>query len=403
MIDSKAMKKKVQEEVDIIFTSLKEIKDKIGRNPELGSEEKMSSMLLVEELKRHGFKVEYPFCNMDTAFKAVYKGKKNGSKIAILSEYDALPGVGHGCGHNIIGTAAIGAGIAVSKLMKELDGEIWVLGTPAEEGHGPYASAKTGMVNAGVFNDVDVSYMIHPMIGTSMVNVNALAVSKISIEFKGKTAHAAADPHNGVNALNAACLTYMAIHANRQQLRRDANAVIHGIITEGGLANNIIPDKASLMFGVRSSDTMYIPELVEMVVNSAKGAAIATGCKVVTNVLVSRKSNVPNKPLEELYQRIFDELGHKYMDPFKVALLPPHGSTDFADVTHVVPGIHPLIGLTQQQIAMHSSEFAAVTLTPEGDKGLEIGAKAMAMATIEILTTPELLEKIKADFETRRL
>ena len=136
MIDSKAMKKKVQVEVDNIFTSLKEIKDKIGRNPELGSEEKMSSMLLVEELKRHGFKVEYPFCRMDTAFKAVYKGKKDGPVIAILSEYDALPGVGHGCGHNIIGTAGIGAGIAVSKLMKELEGEIWVLGTPAEEGIG---------------------------------------------------------------------------------------------------------------------------------------------------------------------------------------------------------------------------------------------------------------------------
>jgi metal-dependent amidase/aminoacylase/carboxypeptidase family protein len=245
--------------------------------------------------------------------------------------------------------------------------------------------------------------MIHPMTGTSMLNGNFLAVTKVRIEFKGKTAHAAADPHNGVNALNAACLTYMAIHANRQQLRRDANAVVHGIITEGGLANNIIPDKASLMFGVRSSDISYIPELVKMVVNSAKGAAIATGCEVATNVLVGHKSNIHNKPLEELYQRIFDELGHKYRDPDEVALLPPGGSTDFSEVTHVVPGIHPLIGLTQQKLAMHSSEFASVTMTPEGDKGLEVGAKAMAIATIEILTTPELLEKIKADFEARRL
>jgi amidohydrolase len=403
MVDGKVMKKKVQEEVDNIFMSLKEIKDKIGMNPELGSEETKSSMLLVKELKHHGFKVEYPFCKMDTAFKAVYKGKKDGPVIAILCEYDALPGVGHGCGHNIIGTAGIGAGIAVSKLMKELDGEIWVLGTPAEESHGPYASAKLRMVDAGVFNDVDVSYMIHPMTGTSMLNGNFLAVTKVRIEFKGKTAHAAADPHNGVNALNAACLTYMAIHANRQQLRRDANAVVHGIITEGGLANNIIPDKASLMFGVRSSDISYIPELVKMVVNSAKGAAIATGCEVATNVLVGHKSNIHNKPLEELYQRIFDELGHKYRDPDEVALLPPGGSTDFSEVTHVVPGIHPLIDLTKQKLAMHSSEFASVTMTPEGDKGLEVGAKALAMATIEILTTPVLLEKIKADFEARRL
>jgi amidohydrolase len=403
MVDIKAMKKSVQGEMDNIFTTLKQIKNEIGENPELGSEETKSSKLLVEQLKRHGFNVEYPFCEMDTAFKAVYKGKKEGPVIAILCEYDALPGVGHGCGHNIICTAGIGAGIAVSKLMNELDGEIWVLGTPAEESHGPYAGAKLRMANAGVFNEVDVSYMIHPMTGTSMVTGNFLAVTKVSIEFKGKTAHAAADPHNGVNALNAACLTYMAIHANRQQLRRDANAVIHGIITEGGLANNIIPDRASLMFGVRSSETSYIPELVKMVVNSAKGAAIATGCEVTTKVSAGHKSNLHNKSLEELYQRIFDELGHEYRDPVEVALLPPGGSTDFSEVTHVVPGIHPLIGLTQKQMAMHSREFATLTMTPEGDKGLEVGAKAMAMATIEILTKPELLADIKASFETARL
>ena len=248
-----------------------------------------------------------------------------------------------------------------------------------------------------------MSYMIHPMTGTAMVTGNFLAVSGITLEFKGKTAHAAADAHNGQNALNAAVLTYMAIHANRQQLRRDANAVVHGIITEGGLANNIIPDKAVLRFGVRSSDDTYIPELVEMVVNSAKGAALATSCKLEYTVSAGLKSNLQNDGLEKLFIKVFEALGHEYVDPVTVAKMPPGGSTDFADVTHVIAGIHPMIGLGHKGVAMHSKEFADVSMTPEGDKGLEVGVKALAMASVELLTDPETLAGIKAEFQGRRL
>jgi len=403
MSDKVSLKTGVQDEVDAIFPRLKELKDVIGRNPELGSEEHESSRLLVEELRRHGFQVEYPFSEMDTAFKAVYKGKKAGPVVAILCEYDALPGVGHGCGHNIIGTAGIGAGIAVSRFMDELPGEVWVIGTPAEEGHGPYAGAKVRMASGGVFDRVDVSYMIHPATGKSMVTANFLSVKGIGIEFKGRTAHAAADPHNGVNALNAAMITYMSIHANRQQLRRDANAVIHGIVTEGGLASNVIPDKTVLRFGVRSSDDAYVPTLVETVVNCAKGAALATGCEVEFMFSNGLKSNIHNKPLEDLFQRVFDELGVEYRDPVEVATIPPGGSTDFADVTHVVPGIHPMIGIGGEGYTMHSADFAGHTLTPEGDKGLAVGAKSMAMATVEILSDPDLLAEIKAEFENERV
>ena len=403
MSDTVSLKKSVQNELDAIMPRLKELKDKIGRNPELGSEEYESSSILVEELRSHGFKVEYPFFEMDTAFKAVYKGSENGPVIAILCEYDALPGVGHGCGHNIIGTAGIGAGIAVSKMMKGLAGEVWVIGTPAEEGHGPYAGAKVRMALGGVFDGVDVSYMIHPSTGKSMVTANFLAVKGVGIEFKGRTAHAAADPHNGVNALNAAMITYMSIHANRQQLRGDANAVIHGIVTEGGLASNIIPDKAVLRFGVRSSDDTYVPTLVDTVVNCAKGAALATGCEVEFTLSNGLKSNIHNKPLEDLFQRVFGELGVEYRDPLELATVPPGGSTDFADVTHVVPGIHPMIGIGGEGYTMHSTDFAGHTLTPEGDKGLEVGAKTLAMASIEILTDPDLLAEIKAEFERKRV
>lgn len=403
MVDNTIYMKKVQDKADKIFSELKKVKDEIGRNPELGSEEEKSSELLVGLLRSHGFEVEYPFFGMHTAFKAVKKGKESGPVIAICAEYDALPGVGHGCGHNIIGTAGVGAGIAVSKLLDELPGEIWVIGTPAEEGHGPYGGSKVRMAEQGVFEGVDVSYMIHPMTGTSMVTGNFLAVSGITMEFKGKTAHAAADAHNGQNALNAAVLTYMAIHANRQQLRRDANPVVHGIVTEGGLASNIIPNKAVLRFGVRSSDDTYIPELVEMVVNSAKGSALATNCELEYTVSSGLKSNLQNDGLEKLFIKIFDALGHEYTDPVTVAKMPPGGSTDFADVTHVVAGIHPMIGLTHKPMAMHSKEFAAVTMTPDGDKGLEVGVKALAMASVELFTNPETLAEIKEEFEKRRL
>lgn len=397
------LKTLVQVEADKIFDELKYAKDLIGENPELGSEEVESSKILVDLLKNHGFDVEYPFFDMHTAFKAIKKGKDEGPIVAILAEYDALPGVGHGCGHNIIGTASVGAGIAVSKLMDKLSGEVWVIGTPAEEGHGPYGGSKVRMAEGGVFDSVDVTYMIHPMAGVSVVTANFLAVSGIRIEFTGKSAHAAADAHNGQNALNAATIAYMAIHANRQQLRRDAHPVVHGIITEGGLANNVIPDKAVMRFGVRSSDTSYIPTLVEMVINSAKGAALATGCTVEYTVSSGLKSNIHNGPLENLIQKIFDELDIPYMDPGQVAIIPPGGSTDFADVTHVVPGIHPMIGLKTEMVPMHSKVFADATLTKAGDDGLMVGVKTLAMATVEILTQPDLLNKIKAEFKAKKI
>lgn len=403
MYDTDSLKTLVKKESDKLLAELKQAKDLIGENPELGSEEEKSSKILVDLLVKHGFEVEYPFFGMHTAFKAVKKGKAEGPTVAIQAEYDALPGVGHGCGHNIIGTAGVGAGIAVGKLMDKLPGEVWVLGTPAEEGHGPYGGSKVKMSKEGVFKDVDVSYMIHPMTGKSMVSGNFLAVSSVKLVFTGKTAHAAADAHNGQNALNAAMVTYMAIHANRQQLRRDANAVVHGIVTEGGLASNIIPDRAVLQFGVRSSDDTYIPELIAMVVNSAKGAAMATNCTVQHSISTGLKSNIQNKGLEKLFQRMFEELDHEYMDPVEVAILPPGGSTDFADVTHVVPGIHPMIGLDVEPMPMHSKQFAAASMTPEGDKALETGVKSLAMATVEIMTKPELLKEIREEFESKKL
>jgi amidohydrolase len=400
-IDS--LKTEIQETVDKLLPELITLKNKIGENPELGSEEENSSKILVEYLEKQGFNVEYPFLNMHTAFKAVKKGKKEGPTIAILCEYDALPGIGHGCGHNIIGTAGIGAGTAIGKTLDKIPGDIWIIGTPAEEGHGPYGGSKVRMSESGVFDEVDVCYMVHPSPSETIVMGNFLAISGARLTFHGKTAHAAADAHNGANALNAATLTHMAIHANRQQLRRDANPVVHGIITEGGLANNIIPDKAVMTVGVRSSDDNYIPALIEMVSNSAKGAALATGCTVDIESGRGLKSNLENKALEGLFRRLFDELGQPYKPLVEAASIPPGGSTDFSDVTHVVPGIHPLIGMGVEDVPGHSKALADLTLTEKGDRNLEISIKSMAMAAVELKLDPELLREVKEEFESKRL
>lgn len=400
MVDVEVLKSKVMSEVESILPRLIEISDWMYKHPELGSEEVETSKLLAKELESHGFKVEMGVVGMPTAFKAVYKGKKKGPVIAFLSEYDALPGVGHGCGHNIIGTSGIGAGIAVSRLMKDLPGEVWVVGTPAEEGNGPSGSAKKKMAEAGFFNGVDASMMVHPMGGpVSTVASSFLAITGILIEFKGRTAHAAADPQDGVNALNAAVLCFIAIHANRQQLRRDANPVVHGIITEGGLANNIIPDRAVLRFGIRSSVDSYISTLAEMVVNSAKGAAIATGCEVTTTVSPGLKSNLRNLPLEKLFIKKLSELGLPVEDPTATVSHVPGGSTDFTDLSHALPGMHVMLGISDDIITMHSREFASHTLTEKGHKGIADGAKVLSLAGVEILTDPKLRAEIKKAFD----
>ncbi|MFA5868874.1 MAG: M20 family metallopeptidase [Candidatus Bathyarchaeia archaeon] len=400
MVDVKVLKEKIKGEVDAAMPRLVEMSDWIGKHPELGSEEVEASKLLAGELGRHGFKVEMGVLGMPTAFKAVYRGKGKGPRIAFLCEYDALPGVGHGCGHNMIGTSGLGAGIAVSKLMKGLPGELWVVGTPAEEGHGPSSSAKKKMAEAGFFKGVDAVMMIHPMGNSKMtVATGFLAITGINLVFTGKTAHAAADPYNGLNALNAAVLCFMAIHANRQQFKRAANPVVHGIITEGGLANNIIPDRAVMQFGVRSSDDSYIPTLVKMVEDSAKGAAIATGCEVKITVSPGLKSNVRNPPLEKLFVKGFKELGVEAEDPDYTAAQPPGGSTDFTDLSHAVPGMHAMVGFTKAEITGHSRELCAATLTEEGHRGIEIGAKVLALAGVEVLTDAKLRAEIKDAFD----
>jgi len=390
------LKKKIKENVDGFKDRLFSISDGMYEEPELGFQEFKSSMMLVTFLRESGFQVETGVAGMLTAFRAVKKGNNGGPTVAILAEYDALPEIGHGCGHNIIGTAACGAGAALASLMDEIGGTLVVLGTPAEEGAVDGAGGKVNMVEAGVFKEVDAAMMIHPSQQDSVMNTSNARVA-MEISFKGKPAHAAGAPHEGINALDAAILTFNNWNALRQHVKPDVR--IHGIITKGGVSPNIIPEYAEIRMYCRAEDMEYLKEVEAKVRKCAEGAALATGATVSFRYTAHTYSNlITNSVLAQAFADNLADLGRVVLPPVKRA---GGGSTDMGNVSHVVPSIHPYIAICKPgEATSHSREFAKATLTEMGHKGLLDGAKALAMTACDVLTNPELLAKIKAEFES---
>ena len=399
MVDVNVLKESAKKEVDSQRKRLTEIAKWMYENPELGSEEFKVYALLTAELEKQGAKVEKELLGIPTAFSASWKGKRKGPKIAVLAEYDALPGVGHGCGHNLIAASAIGSGIAAARAAKDLPGEIIVVGTPAEEGRGPSAGSKVIMANKGFWDDVDAAIMLHPATHYG-VGGKALGIWQLKMEFKGQTSHAAASPEKGINALNAATLAYMATHMLRQEARRDANLVIHGIITEGGMASNIIPDRAVCEFGVRSSDEKYLVTMVDKVEKCAEGAAIATGAQVTVTKHKLYSSMKPNIPLVKvLYQNYVDQ-GVKVDDWQETQAGIPMASTDFGDVSQRCPSTGSYIGIGPENVPGHSKQLADCTMTKEGLDAMIIGTKALAMTMVELLAKPEILKEARDYFQS---
>ena len=393
------LKRLVREAVEGQRERLYAISRWLYENPELGSEEFKAAELLTGELERQGFRVERGMLGMPTAFCASYKGRGEGPRVAVLAEYDALPGVGHGCGHNLIAASAVGAGIAASRVMGELDGEVLVVGTPAEEGRGPSAGSKVIMAEKGFWDDVDAAIMLHPSIRWS-VGDPSLGIWTVKMEFEGRTSHAAVSPNEGVNALNAATLAYVAAHMLRQEARRDANLVIHGIISEGGLASNIIPDRAVCDFGVRSSDDDYLEQMVEKVVRCAEGAALATGAKVKVTKRRLYGGKKINEPLAELLWNNYRTLGVDLVDWRESIRGMPMASTDLGDVSHRTPAAGSYIKIAEERTPGHSREFADASVTPEGLEAMIIGTKAMAMTIVDLLADPENVKRASEYFDS---
>jgi amidohydrolase len=389
----------VKEEANKLFQSIEENRElyirtsqDIHANPEIGNEEVFASSKHVALLENAGFEVTTAVAGHETSFYAVKDSGKEGPTVAYLAEYDALPGLGHACGHNIIGTTSVAAGIALAEVLPETGGRVVVLGTPAEEG-GPNGSAKGSFVKHGYLEDVDVALMIHPS-GKTATTGESLAVDPLDFHFIGKPAHASGSPHHGINALDAVIQLFNGINALRQQLPADVR--IHGIITHGGDAPNIIPEYASARFYIRASSWQKTVEVSDKVRNIAEGAALATGATVKIERFQNEvKDLVLNSVLDNVLNEELSALGEVVHTEQREG----KGSTDAGNISYEVPTAHPYIKIGPDNLVAHTDEFREAAKSELGDEALITGAKALASTGYRLLTDFELLHRVKQEFE----
>ena len=388
-MEEEKLKEKLKAELEIRRSELVRLSSDIHDNPELGFQEVKAVSWLSNYLENNGFCVEKGVAGLATAFQATYgEGKP---KIAVLAEYDALPGIGHGCGHNIIAASAVGAGVASKIVVDNLGGSIILLGTPGEETFG----GKIDMIKAGIFDDVDVAMMVHPSV-LNMAIYRTLACLPLEVEFFGKAVHAAIHPAEGVNALEAIILAFNSINSLRQHIKEQAR--IHGIITNGGEAPNVVPAYSAAKFIIRAPDYAYLEELQGKVLNCFKGASSASGARLKyrwgEKVYAPIRNNVA---MARLFSDNLELLGRK-LDIFDSQ--GPFGSSDIGNVSEVVPSMHPMVAIASPPVSLHSTEFASAAASEAGYQGLLDAAKAMAMTVVDIIGRPGVLEKIKQEFRS---
>ncbi|MED3869665.1 M20 family metallopeptidase [Priestia megaterium] len=388
------MKQLINEKINNLQDTFYEVSKYIGQNPELGHEEFKACKALTDVLKEQGFTVEIGTCDLPTAFTAVYDSQKPGPSIGFMAEYDALPDLGHACGHNLIGTMSIAAGIGLSKAVAETGGKVYVYGTPAEETRG----GKVTMAEQGIFNHLDVAMMVHPYY-CHQKSGRSLAMDAIQFEFFGKSAHAAAAPHEGINALDGVLQTFNSINALRQHVKPDVR--IHGVITEGGKAANVVPDYAVAQFYVRASTRAYVDEVTEKVKACANGAALATGTKLkISNYEFSYDDMQTNQTLSDVYTNNLISLGVSEQSITEDQ--GDHGSLDMGNVSQVVPAIHPYIQICDDYFVCHTHEFREAALSEQGREAMILGAQTMALTGYDVLTNQTLFQKIKEEFNATK-
>jgi amidohydrolase len=378
------LKQRILDDVDARRDELIRTSETIHANPELAFQEFEAVALLTSILEQGGFAVQRGVAGLETAFVASYTSQKGDRPVvALLAEYDALAELGHACGHNIIGTSSVGAGLAVQSVLDQLPGTIQVVGTPAEEG----GAGKVIMAEAGVFDGVDAAMMVHPSTRT-MTRRNSLACYDLKMEFFGQSAHAAGSPDKGINALDACILTYNNVSLLRQQLTDDVR--IHGIITHGGAAPNIIPDYVAAEFLVRAAEKDHALAMLDKVEDCARAGALAAGAEVkLTRGEKYYANMVPSTVLADLFDVNLAALGREVQLPEPSGRM---GSTDMGNVSHVVPALHPYVTIAPEEVAGHSPEFRAASASPEGHAGLLDAAKALAMTAIDLFSNPELVD-----------
>ncbi len=374
--------------IDALRPELERISRDIYSHPEIAYEERQAVGWLTEFLRKHDFSVEVGVADTPTAFVATRRNG-TGPTVAFLAEYDALRGLGHGCGHNLIAMASTGAGIALAEALDRFQGRVQVIGTPAEEGGG----GKIRLIRAGIFQEVDAAMMFHPDSRTQVLHW-ALAVTHMHFEFTGRAAHASGDPEQGINALDAFVLAYNGISMLRQHIKEGSR--LHGFLIEGGTAPNIVPERTRGEFLVRARDEAYMQELVQKVKNIFQAAALATGCSVKLTFDEDPYTDLRNNGvLAKLFRENLQRLGVDAVDGVPWANA---GSTDMGNVSHVVPAIHPTLAIAPTEVPGHSQAFLEASGSLRGYQAMIDAAKALAMTGADLLGDPSLVEQAKAEF-----
>jgi amidohydrolase len=381
------LKNSIAREIDSRQIELGKLSKRIHDNPESGLSETQAVSWLGQYLEDNGFTVGKGICRLPTAFRASYGC--GSPVVALLAEYDALPELGHACGHNIIATSAVAAAVVTRSLAERFGGTILVIGTPDEERSG----GKIVMLERSAFDGVDAALMVHPA-GYDAATTETLACQSLDVEFFGREAHAAANPEAGINALEAMLLSYAAINSLRQHTREGAR--IHGIITDGGRAANIIPGHSAAGFIVRAEDSCYLKELKKNVINCFAGAASATGARLEykwAEVYYDTLRN--NRTLASLFQHNMASLGRKipFSNPGKSFF-----STDMGNVSQVIPSLHAMVSITSKETSLHTREFARAATSKAGMRGMIDAAKALSMTIADLLARSETVSRLKEDF-----
>jgi len=387
MSDLNALKDRVCAEIDAMRDALVGLSERIHETPEVGLQEYQAARWLTGLLREHGFSVLQPVAGMETAFRAQIEGERARPHVALLAEYDALAGIGHACGHNLICTASVGAAVAVHRAVPSLLGTLTVLGTPAEETTG----GKIPMVEQGVFEGVDAAMMFHPSRNNWWTR-GALAAQGLTITFHGKSSHAAAAPEKGINALNALLLTYHAIDSLRQHVTSDVR--IHGIVTKGGDAPNVVPALARGEFLVRANTRTALVDVMVKVKRCAEGAAVCTGADVEfeQGLVYAERNNSP--VLAGYFGDNMARLGvYGEQPPTQGGV----GSSDIGNVSLAAPTIHPYLAITDDA-AGHTPEFREAACSERGYAAMLNAAKGLAMTTLDVMYRPGAVDELWAAF-----
>ncbi len=374
--------------IDEYSKRLIEMSNFLYHNPENAGEEYQALKLLTDELENNGFKVKKGVSGVTTSFIASFNCESKGPAIAFLSEYEALPNLGHGSGHNITSIISVGTAIALSKMAGKTSGKILCIGTPGESKF----NSKILMVNDGIFNSVDIA-MITQAGDRNCINPVFLANDGIQFTFMGKASHAAAAPQEGINALDSVIMLFNSVHALRQQLKEEAR--IHGIIVKGGEAVNIIPDLTIAQFSIRARTRKYLNEIVEKVKNCARGAAIQTGAKLkISYFEKSVDDYIGNDALLEEYSRNIRLLGESIDPEPKIS-----GSSDIGNLSYLMPTICPIVKIAAKGVELHTLEMAHSSFSKTGNHGLLIGTKALAMTGLSVLSDSGFFNLVRNNFK----